>query len=29
MQGGSKLEENDLAKVDKMATLNAKVAPNF
>ncbi len=28
MQGGSKLEENDLVEVDKMATPNEKVAPN-
>jgi len=28
MQGGSKLKENDLAEVDKMATPNEKVAPN-
>jgi len=28
MHGGSKLEENDLAEVDKMATPNDKVAPN-
>jgi hypothetical protein len=28
MQGRSKLKENDLAEVDKMATPNEKVAPN-